>query len=245
MSNRSPLRRDANDDVPGDTEGSWRLQPRRLVSVNTPLSPAPLIYAHRGDRAHARDNTIDAFEMAIANGADGCRARCPAQPRTTAWSSTTTNRIQRRGPIAAVRFDELQRIDPQVPDLAAVFDAVGGRCYINIEIKNAPGPWFDRNRRVADEVPVVVAAHGVGESILVSSFDAMSVRKVKERGPQPFSPASCSLPPTRCRPPNGLLETVTTQRTSPLSGRRTLPSSPTSTISSSRWPCGPSTRATT
>jgi len=148
--------------------------------VSTPLSPAPLIYAHRGDRAHARDNTIDAFELAIANGADGVEldVQHTADYRLVVYHDESHPDA---GLIAAVRFDELQRIDPEVPDLAAVFDAIGGRCYINIEIKNAPGPWFDRNRRVADELPVVIAAHGLGESILVSSFDVMSVRKIRER----------------------------------------------------------------
>ena len=37
----------------------------------TPLTPAPLVYAHRGDRSRAPDNTLMAFDVAVEAKADG------------------------------------------------------------------------------------------------------------------------------------------------------------------------------
>ncbi|MCL1598543.1 MAG: glycerophosphodiester phosphodiesterase, partial [Actinomycetia bacterium] len=37
----------------------------------TPLTPTPLVYAHRGDRSRAPDNTLEAYGLAVEAGADG------------------------------------------------------------------------------------------------------------------------------------------------------------------------------
>ena len=44
---------------------------RQTYGTVSPLTPRPLIYAHRGDRTRAADNTIEAFDLAVEAGADG------------------------------------------------------------------------------------------------------------------------------------------------------------------------------
>lgn len=149
----------------------------------TPLGPGPLIYGHRGAKAHARDNTIRAFELAIAHGADG--VELDVQP-TRDWSLVVFHdeHHPEAGWISESYLADLRRVDPEIPTLDEVFDAIDGRIFVNVEIKNSPiAPTFDRHRRLADLVPPVIAAHGMEDAVLVSSFDAVTVRKVRDRAP--------------------------------------------------------------
>lgn len=43
----------------------------RIQNFIRPLNSRPFVYAHRGARVHAPENTLKAFERALADGADG------------------------------------------------------------------------------------------------------------------------------------------------------------------------------
>lgn len=149
-----------------------------------PLGPGPLIYGHRGAKAHARDNTIRSFELAVEHGADG--VELDVQP-TKDWKLVVTHDEHHpdAGWIAECYLSDLRRIDPEIPTLDEVFDVLAGRIFVNVEIKNSPiAPTFDRHRRLAELVPPVIAAHGMDDAVIVSSFDAVTVRRVRDRAPQ-------------------------------------------------------------
>ncbi len=151
--------------------------------MTSPLGPGLLIYGHRGARAHARDNTIDAFETAIAHGADGIEldVQATADARLIVYHDEVHPEA---GVIAKVHRERLKDVDPQIPDFEEAIETIAGRCFMNIEIKNElRGPAFDRGRRIAAAIPGIVARHGIDESVLVSSFDALSIRRVKETAP--------------------------------------------------------------
>lgn len=109
----------------------------------------PLVFAHRGGAALARENTLDAFANALALGADGIEldVRASRDGRIVVHHDETLDRTTTlRGPVREYRADELARAG--IPDLGTVLHACPGVRVI-VEIKtNAP----DFGRAVVQEL---------------------------------------------------------------------------------------------
>ena len=118
----------------------------RQPSVRVP----PVGFAHRGARAHAPENTLQAFELALRLGATGLE--------TDAWLTADGAAVLdhdgvvgprfRREPLAGRRRDELPE---HVPTLAELYRACGTDFELSIDIKDP---------RAAGEV--VASARDVG-----------------------------------------------------------------------------------
>ncbi len=137
---------------------------------------APLIYAHRGDRSRAPDNTLEAFALAVEAGADGieCDVRRTADGVLIMSHDPTHGDLP---PLSELTFAELRDAAPEVPTLAETLEAVPSRVFLNVEIKNIPGqPGFDPTRSIVAEALDLVTASDDPERILLSSFDPDSVR---------------------------------------------------------------------
>jgi glycerophosphoryl diester phosphodiesterase len=83
----------------------------------------PLVFAHRGGAALARENTIEAFDNGMALGADGLEldVRLSRDGVPVAHHDRTLDRTTAlRGPLAAHDADELARAG--VPSLASVLE---------------------------------------------------------------------------------------------------------------------------
>jgi glycerophosphoryl diester phosphodiesterase len=125
-----------------------------------------LVIAHRGASHAAPENTVEAFRLATAMGADGIELDV------------------RRGPGGrlVVRHDPLPpgpEVPTGVPDLAEALAACGTPL-VNIEIKNDPDqPDFDPTRALAPLV--VAAAREAGDPArwLISSFDLEMIDAVR------------------------------------------------------------------
>jgi len=114
--------------------------PTRLPSLLRP----PLAFAHRGARAHAPENTVEAFELALKLGATGLE--------TDAWVTAdgvavldhdgVVGKVLRRRPIGDVPRAELP---PHVPDAAALAPHLGAGASLSIDVKDpaAAGPLID------------------------------------------------------------------------------------------------------
>ncbi len=99
-----------------------------------PTSP-PLGFAHRGARAHAPENTLEAFTLAVRLGATGLE--------TDAWLSADGEVVLdhdgvvrsglRRRPIADVRRADLPS---HIPTLAELYDAVGTDVPLSLDVKD-------------------------------------------------------------------------------------------------------------
>jgi len=63
--------------------------------------PRPTIFAHRGASAHAPENTLAAFELALAQGAEGIELDAKLSRMATPLSSTTRQSIAPRMGMAA------------------------------------------------------------------------------------------------------------------------------------------------
>ncbi len=139
--------------------------------------PRTLRLAHRGDWRMASENTLGAFEAALANPAcDGLEfdVRVAADGVPMVCHDETLQRVQGR----AERVAELPSttlIDLGVPTLEDVLRAAGRRPFLDVELKVDPGP-----------VVVEVLAAGRGPDLhnaVISSFDHAVLAASGRRAP--------------------------------------------------------------
>ena len=108
------------------------------------------VFAHRGARAVAPENTLPAFARALELGADGIEldVQCSADGHLVVMHDFAVDKTtDGTGQVAALTLAELRRLDAghafgpafagvRVPTLEEVLDLVGNRCRLNIEIKS-------------------------------------------------------------------------------------------------------------
>ena len=156
----------------------------------------PLTVAHRGDSASFPENTIAAFEGAVAAGADvvemDVRMTSDGVPvlMHDANVSVTTDGS---GFVHELTLAELKTLDAsgaagskiEVPTLREVLEALSGRCGLDIELKNIPGdPGFDPSRELAaEEVVKQLYEFDYRGLALVSSFNWLSIERVRDLAP--------------------------------------------------------------
>jgi glycerophosphoryl diester phosphodiesterase len=150
-----------------------------------------LIIAHRGASADHQENTEDAFLGAAEQGADWVELDVRLtldgdlivhhdpwyHDERTVWDTPATDR------------------PPGVIELATALDVcwrADGALGVNVEIKNSPGDLggdhVPHGMEVADKVVDLLRARraeGIEEEILVSSFDAATIDRVRELGGPP------------------------------------------------------------
>ncbi|MCL1694129.1 MAG: glycerophosphodiester phosphodiesterase [Actinomycetia bacterium] len=143
-----------------------------------------LIYGHRGACVDVRPNTVEAFEHAVGQGADGVEL----DVRRTRDNATVVFHDDRPSPGATpfVEMDlsEIRETTPWIPTLDEAWGAIGPSALLNIEIKNIYGQAdYDPAQRVATGVARWIAEHDTGDRILVSSFNTQALDTVKALDP--------------------------------------------------------------
>lgn len=164
--------------VPFGPQGS---RGRFLVTVGSPdAADRPLILGHRGASADAPENTIDAFALARAQGADGVELdvrRC-----------ADGELVLLHDPILAdgrvVADTPKAELSPATPTLAEALEECAG-LLVNVEIKNsAHEPGYEPDLRIADDVVSLLRARGGRDRVLVSSFDLPTVDRIRVAAPE-------------------------------------------------------------
>ena len=141
----------------------------------SPLTPRPLVYAHRGDRSRAADNTIEAFDLAVEAGADGIEL----DVRRTIDGVLIVSHDPSIGdlePFHTIAFERLRESRPDVPTLEEALRHIPRHVFLNVEVKHdllEPDP--DEERTVAAETVALIETIDDPDRILLSSFDASSV----------------------------------------------------------------------
>lgn len=104
----------------------------RLPSLLEP----PIAFAHRGARAHAPENTLEAFTLAVRLGATGLEsdAWLTADGVVVLDHDGLLRAGLRRRPIREVERAALPR---HIPTLADLYDAVGCELPLSIDVKDA------------------------------------------------------------------------------------------------------------
>ncbi len=143
------------------------------------LSP-PFYFAHRGASAHAPENTLAAFELALRQGAPAIEfdVKLTVDRHVVIHHDQTLDRttdgsgLISQQPLAALReLDAGSKFSAnfrgeKIPTLGEVFESLGKKLFMNVELTNYGSP-FDG---LVDEVVKLVKKHGLEEWVLFSSF---------------------------------------------------------------------------
>jgi glycerophosphoryl diester phosphodiesterase len=145
----------------------------------------PRVWAHRGDSAHAPENTMLAFDKARVAGADGIEldVRFDADHNVVVFHDVTLERLTGQpGELeqtSATRRKQLRVGGEKIPTLAEVLDAFD--IEVDVEIKAArPG----RMGALVAATAKVIEDSGRTEQVLVSSFDPLSLIQLHRHLPE-------------------------------------------------------------
>ena len=131
----------------------------------------PLVIAHRGASATRPENTLEAFEVAVEQGADLIETDLHLTRDRAVVLRHDPEVPGPEGPIpvARLRLEEIRALPAgaAIPELGEVLDALGGRIPFNLELKrDLEGP----HPGLAERVLELVRARGLLEQTLFSSF---------------------------------------------------------------------------
>jgi glycerophosphoryl diester phosphodiesterase len=167
----------------------------------TVAAARPLVLAHRGSRLRAPENTLEAFALALEEGADGLEfdVRRTADDVAVVLHDPTLDRTSDgRGPLAAMTLPTLRRLDAggwfgarhrgaRIPTLAEALDLCRDRAALNLELKLDSGRGVAARRRARAEAPRLVraVARELARArrppfLLVSSFERIALEAAKE-----------------------------------------------------------------
>jgi glycerophosphoryl diester phosphodiesterase len=149
----------------------------------------PLVLGHRGASGIATENTLAAFQRAVADGADGVELdvqRCRTGEIVVFHDDDLRRLAGRPERIIDLSMAELREIrlhgGGEIPTLAETFEACGASALVNVEIKYEgflPGGCSALVAGTAD----VIARAGAGPRVLVSSFSPAAVWLWQRRHP--------------------------------------------------------------
>lgn len=151
-----------------------------------PIPVRPLAIAHRGDSAHAPENTLAAFQAAIDAGADWLEmdVQMSADGHLVVIHDTTVDRTTNgSGQVADLTLAQLQALDAgngeQIPRLADVLAlAQTGRVGVMPEAKS-PALYPGLEAGILD----ALATAALTEDAVVQSFDADSLARLAQIAP--------------------------------------------------------------
>jgi glycerophosphoryl diester phosphodiesterase len=150
------------------------------------------IWAHRGARRDAPENTLPAFELAVDQGADGVEfdVQLSADGTVVVIHDETVDRTTNgSGPVAGLTVSQLQALDAsagfagykgvQIPTLAQALDLLAPTSLkVNIELKNAEEAYPGLEERVL----AAVTGYGLADRVVISSFNHYSLKKLQTLG---------------------------------------------------------------
>lgn len=162
--------------------------------IQNDMARFPKVWAHRGARAEAPENTLPAFLRACELGADGIELdvmACATGELVVTHDFEVSRLSDGTGRVADLTLSDIKRLDfsnvfagkfsgVSAPTLDEVVRAVPARILLNIEVKN------ERVKGGGEEIPLVRLIHEfdlVGRTI-VSSFNPFVLRRIRTLDPR-------------------------------------------------------------
>lgn len=151
--------------------------------------PSPVVVGHRGDKSYAPENTLSSFEQAIRKGADAIEfdVKLTADGQVIVLHDQTVDRTTNgTGNVAKLPLAALRSLDAgvqfpgqfpgeRIPTLDEVFETVGKRIFLNIELTN----YSTLNDSLVPKVVEQVKKYNLQDRVLFSSFFARNLRKAR------------------------------------------------------------------
>ena len=156
--------------------------------------PQPVIFAHRGASAHAPENTLSAFELALIQGADAIEldVKLSSDGHVVVIHDSTVDRTTGvHGRVKDLSVAELRALDAgsffsnkfgaeKIPMLEEVFESFGKRLFINVELTNYNTP----RDHLVESVCMLVKKFNVQKQVMFSSFYAINLSKARSYLPE-------------------------------------------------------------
>lgn len=156
--------------------------------------PSPTIFAHRGASAHAPENTLASFQLALEQHADAIEldAKLTADGEVVVIHDQTVDRTtEGTGRVGQMTLAQLRELDAgsffdiafhgeKIPKLAEVFETVGHKTFINVELTNYASLLDDLPEKVAK----LVTLHNMEQHVLFSSFNPIALLKAHRLLPE-------------------------------------------------------------
>ncbi len=153
------------------------------------MSGRPQIFAHRGARLAAPENTLAAFQTALDMGADGIEldVHCSKDGELVVIHDFDVDATtDGHGPVANFTVAELAALNASahfdgayartgVPTLAQVLDLVGDRCQVNIEIKSKDMLGGDQ----VEPVLAMIQDRNLYDQVIISGFNPVTLIKTR------------------------------------------------------------------
>lgn len=142
--------------------------------------PRPLVIGHRGASAHAPENTMAAFELAIDHRADAIEfdVKLTSDNQVVVIHDTKVDRTTNgTGKVANMTLSDLQNLDAgykysnkfkgeRIPSLKNVFESFGKQILMNVELTNYSTPLDG----LVNEVVELVKFYKLESHVIFSSF---------------------------------------------------------------------------
>ncbi len=152
---------------------------------------APKVYAHRGGREWAPENTMAAFRKSLDLGVDGVEfdiQRCATGELVVIHDADIGRTTNGAGLVKDASYAELKRLSagswfgPEfkgeyVPLLTEVLDLLGGKMKLNIEIKNTPVEYPG----IEDDLLNLLMDYPYRDHVIISSFDHYALLAVHQK----------------------------------------------------------------
>lgn len=149
-----------------------------------------LVLGHRGASASAPMNTLPAFELALEMGADGVELDVHLSQDgalIVLHDFTVDHTTSGSGYARDMTLAELKSLDAgsrfgekfkgtQIPTLDEVFERVGNKLLINVEIKSET----QKTDGVEQALANCIARHGTQRAVLVSSFNPLALQRFRQ-----------------------------------------------------------------
>ena len=164
----------------------------------TQQHPSPILFGHRGASLHAPENTLSAFELACKFGADGIEldAKLTKDGQVVVIHDASVDRTcNGNGVVRYMTYKEIRELDAgvkfdakfrgeKIPSLDEVFESLGRKVLINVELTNYANPKDELPEKVAE----LVKKHQLEKHILFSSFHPTTLRRIQ--GLIPLTPSA-------------------------------------------------------
>jgi glycerophosphoryl diester phosphodiesterase len=156
--------------------------------------PKPTLFAHRGSSAHAPENTLAAFELAVQQGADAIELDaklCRSGEIVVIHDPTVDRTTNGTGKVCEMDLAALKELDAgsffgpsftgeKIPTLEEIFELVGQRTFINVELTN----YTSLRDNLPEKTVELVKRHGLENRILFSSFNPLALKRTGPLLPQ-------------------------------------------------------------
>lgn len=151
-----------------------------------------LLLAHRGASADAPENTLEAFQEAVAQGADGVELDamvCGSGEVVVCHDARLDRLAGLPWEVARTPYARLARADvgsrlgfppARIPRLEEVLELLPAHLLVNVELKS---DGVD-DRGLTAKVAQAVRARGLGDRVVVSSFNALCLMRLGALAPE-------------------------------------------------------------